>query len=50
VLAAALYSVSSLEGLSRPWDKLAPHLHDMRVQTTMMGGVYVVSGKFAGMP
>lgn len=48
VLAAALYSVTSLEGLSRPWDKLAAHLHDMRVQTTMMGGVYVASGRFAG--
>jgi hypothetical protein len=48
VLAAALYSVTSLEGLSRPWDKLAARLHDMRVQTTMMGGVYVASGRFAG--
>jgi SAM-dependent methyltransferase len=47
VLMAAMYSVSSLEGLSRPWDKLAAHLHDVDVRNTMFGSVYIVAGRYA---
>lgn len=45
VLAAALYSTSSLEGLLRPWDQLARHLTDVRVQAAGLGGVYIASGR-----
>ena len=44
VLLAALYSVSSLEGLARPWDRLMGHLRDVQVDSTMIGGVYIASG------
>jgi demethylmenaquinone methyltransferase/2-methoxy-6-polyprenyl-1,4-benzoquinol methylase len=47
VLAAALYSTSSLEGLSRPWDPLAQRLRDVRVQTAGLGGVFIISGRLA---
>lgn len=45
VLAAALYSISSLEGLDCPWDKLAAHLRDVHVHTAMLGGIYIASGR-----
>jgi SAM-dependent methyltransferase len=45
VLAAALYSISSLEGLDCPWDKLAAHLRDVHVRPAMLGGVYIASGR-----
>lgn len=48
VLLAALYSVTSLEGLGRPWDKLAARLRGVQVDTTLMGGIYICSGVFAG--
>jgi demethylmenaquinone methyltransferase/2-methoxy-6-polyprenyl-1,4-benzoquinol methylase len=44
VLLAALHSVTSLEGLARPWDKLTGHLRDVEVTSTLMGGVYIASG------
>lgn len=47
VLGAALYSVSSLEGLGRPWDRLAARLRDIQVQTQMLGGIYIVKGRLA---
>ena len=47
VLGAALYSVSSLEGLSCPWDGLATRLCDMQVQTALLGSVYIASGHLA---
>lgn len=47
VLGAALYSVSSLEGLARPWDRLAARLRDVQVQTEMLGGIYIVKGRLA---
>lgn len=40
---AALYSVSSLEGLEQPWRLLAQALGPMEV--TRMGGIYIASGK-----
>lgn len=42
---AALYSVSSLEGLQRPWDLLAQRLSDFSVQTALLGGIFVAAGR-----
>jgi demethylmenaquinone methyltransferase/2-methoxy-6-polyprenyl-1,4-benzoquinol methylase len=47
VLAAALYSVTALEGLSEPWDKLARRLRDIQFDTALLGGVYVLCGRYA---
>ncbi|MGE0333446.1 MAG: class I SAM-dependent methyltransferase [Ramlibacter sp.] len=44
VLMAALYSVTSLEGLSRPWDRLMQGLADVRVESALWGSVYIASG------
>jgi demethylmenaquinone methyltransferase/2-methoxy-6-polyprenyl-1,4-benzoquinol methylase len=44
VALAALYSVSSFEGLARPWDALAQRLQKVQVQTTLLGGIYLASG------
>jgi len=46
VLLAALYSVTSFEGLGQPWDKLARRLDDVEVQTALMGGIYIASGVY----
>jgi demethylmenaquinone methyltransferase/2-methoxy-6-polyprenyl-1,4-benzoquinol methylase len=42
---AAVYSVSSLEGLQRPWDLLAARLVEVSVQTALLGGIYVAAGR-----
>lgn len=47
VMAAALYSVTSLEGLARPWDKLASHLRDLEVQDSLGGAIFIASGFYA---
>ena len=47
VLAAALYSTTTLEGLRRPWDQLARRMRDLQVQTAGLGGVYIASGRLA---
>jgi len=44
VLPAALHSVTSLEGLSAPWARLAAALPDLQVRSTLMGGVFIASG------
>lgn len=44
VMLAAMYSVTSFEGLGHPWDRLAAHLRDVKVQTTLMGGIYIATG------
>lgn len=44
VMLAAMYSVTSFEGLGHPWDRLAAHLRDVQVRTTLMGGIYIASG------
>ncbi len=46
VLLAALHSVTSMEGLGHPWDKLARRLADLDVQSTLMGGVYIARGVY----
>ena len=47
VLGAAMRSVSTLEGLSRPWSHLAAALGRMRVERMMFGAVYVASALVA---
>ena len=47
VLPAALRSVTSLEGLHKPWSHLEPQVHVERVEALMAGGVYLVSGVLA---
>lgn len=44
VMMAALHSVTSFEGLGRPWSKLARRLRDVDVQHALMGGIYIASG------
>jgi SAM-dependent methyltransferase len=46
VLLAALYSVTSMEGMGHPWDKLTRRLTDVEVQSTLMGGVYIARGVY----
>lgn len=47
VMLAALYSVTSLEGLNRPWDKLAARLRDLEVRNIGLGGIYLAGGRLA---
>jgi SAM-dependent methyltransferase len=44
VLPIALHSTSSLEGLHRPWDRLASLIGNLDVQTCCMGAIYIASG------
>lgn len=44
VALAALYSISSFDGLARPWDLLAQRLQQVQVNTALGGGIYRVSG------
>lgn len=48
VLGAALYSVTRLSGLARPWDLLAQRLRDVEVRSRGFGSIYVLSGHLAG--
>jgi len=45
VLPAALHSVTSLEGLGKPWSRLAEQLGRLEVSTTLLGAVYIASGR-----
>lgn len=47
VMLAALYSVTSFDGLGKPWDLLARRLADVDVSTSLMGGIYIASGVYA---
>jgi SAM-dependent methyltransferase len=44
VMLAALYSVTTLEGLGQPWDKLAARLAQVQVRNTFMGGIFIATG------
>ena len=44
VLPAALRSVTSLDGLDRPWQLLQEQLGPMDVESRLLGGAYVASG------
>lgn len=48
VLGAAMYSVSSLDGLAEPWSELAPRLTGFEVHPTWMGGIFMATGIWAG--
>ncbi len=45
VLAGALRSVTTLEGLRQPWSHLAALLGDMTVTPTLLGGAYIAVGQ-----
>lgn len=45
VLGAALYSVTTLAGLDQPWQRLARHLDDLRLEPMLAGAVYVATGR-----
>jgi ubiquinone/menaquinone biosynthesis C-methylase UbiE len=44
VLPAALRSVTSLEGMHRPWQLLEEQLGPMEVEARLLGGAYIASG------
>jgi SAM-dependent methyltransferase len=44
VLGAALRSVTSLDGLDRPWSVLAEHLEHLTVESVALGAVFLVGG------
>lgn len=46
VMAAALYSVTELASLGRPWDKLRRRLCDAVYDTALLGGIYILSGNY----
>jgi SAM-dependent methyltransferase len=46
VLPAALRSVTSLEGLREPWNRLARRAGPLEVETTLFGAVYIACGRF----
>ncbi len=48
VLVAARHSVSTLEGLSRPWDLLAEQLGELQLRQRMFGAVYIARGRVGG--
>jgi len=47
VLPAALHSVTSLEGLHKPWSRLAARTGPLDVETMLLGTVYIASGRLA---
>ncbi len=47
VLGAALYSVSSLEGMEQPWTLLAKRLRSFQVQPVPWPGIYLAQGRVA---
>ena len=50
VLSAALHSVSSIDGLDRPWSGLARHIDELQVDTMLAGAVYLASGTTRPLP
>jgi demethylmenaquinone methyltransferase/2-methoxy-6-polyprenyl-1,4-benzoquinol methylase len=46
VLLAAMYSVTSMEGMGHPWDKLARRLTDVEVRSMLTGGIYITRGVY----
>lgn len=47
VMGAALYSVTSLDGLDRPWSVLAEHVGEMQASAELGGGAYIASGVYS---
>ncbi len=44
VMGAAMHSVTSLDGLGKPWSLLEERIGHMAVEDSMLGGVYIASG------
>ncbi|MGS5088780.1 class I SAM-dependent methyltransferase [Hydrogenophaga sp. A37] len=49
VMGAALYSVSSLDGLAQPWSELAARLQGFEARPTWMGSIFVATGTWPGL-
>ncbi len=47
VMMAAVYSVTSLEGLAQPWSHLAQHLEQFEISSTWLDSVFIASGVVA---
>jgi ubiquinone/menaquinone biosynthesis C-methylase UbiE len=45
VLYAAMRSVSTFEGLRRPWTHLEPHLAEFQIEERQAGSIYIASGR-----
>jgi ubiquinone/menaquinone biosynthesis C-methylase UbiE len=48
VLAAARYSVTTLEGLAKPWTHLARMVANLRIESAFFGGVFLAAGAVRG--
>jgi SAM-dependent methyltransferase len=48
VMGAALYSVSSLDGLIQPWSLLGERLQEVSLGADWMGGVFTFTGTWSG--
>ncbi|MDO8905973.1 class I SAM-dependent methyltransferase [Hydrogenophaga sp.] len=48
VWSAAMYSVTTMDGLDKPWSILATFLRDMDVSTTWMGSIFIATGTWSG--
>jgi SAM-dependent methyltransferase len=47
VWSAALHSVTTLEGLDKPWSRLAERIGPLNVETLLLDTVYIASGQLA---
>lgn len=47
VMGAALHSVTSLDGLDRPWSVLAEYIGEMQASAELWGGAYIASGVYS---
>ena len=47
VWSAALHSVTTLEGLDKPWSRLAARVGPVHVETLLLDTVYIASGRIA---
>ena len=50
VWGAAMYSVTTMDGLEKPWSTLATYLQEMEVHSTWMGSIFVATGTWSGRP
>ncbi len=48
VWSAAMYSVTTMDGLDKPWSILATYLRDMEVNATWMGSIFMATGTWQG--
>ena len=48
VLVAARHSVSTFEGLGRPWDRLAERIGPLQTRSRLLGAVFIATGRAAG--